>query len=684
MYDVSLSFKGSHDNLIHSWEESTLSRIDRFFKGVQQDLKLFLFFWIVFTVFRLSFIIIMSSSANGSSSNLHEVFVSLYYGARLSLKSAGILALSTFLFCTVPSLIMTYDKYLLKIRITLSYTYAFIITLLFLVRIPYYHEFSSGFNQFIFNTFKDDIRALTYSSIHYLPFGIILLISICFFLCKLLKSWLETKVFDFPKFSRPYYTVGFLIFILLSSLVFFKFVRYGGSLTENSVRWTNAAKTKQLLLNEATLDDFQALYRAYKTHKVLAQAKKLNLSSDKVVEFGMLLSGGVTEANNLDDYIRKSAQGAKLPKPRHIFLIVAESYSQWPLMPSYESLNIASGLKSIINKEDAAYVTSFLSNGNFTIGAVNGIVTGLAEVKVYPNYQEKSYMEPYPTALAFQMQKLDYETNFWYSGYSSWQNIQKFSLAQGFNRFFSCGDLVSPDGNTWGIDDGLFLRFILDKMNDDQPSFNMILTVSNHPPYSINLEKEGFFNTTTYNNLPAVTKQNAELVTKLGHFWYCDKALTEFIETVKAKYPDSLFIITGDHVGGNLQYVSNPTLFERYTVPLIIYGKGVNKEILPKTTSGAHIDIGPTLIELIAPRGFIYYSLGESLTKGNVLGINQDTWIYGNYIGMNDTGNYERSPLSTDDNLEPDLDRIRKMTNAIRGLSWWRIIKGNNIYLQER
>jgi phosphoglycerol transferase MdoB-like AlkP superfamily enzyme len=571
------------------------------------------------------------------------------------------------------------DTYLPRIRAAIGYIYVFIITLLFLVRIPYYREFTSGFNQFIFNTFRDDTRALFYSSLHYLLLGVILIIPICFLLYKVLKRWLDTKVFDFPTFSKPYYMVGFLIFILLFSYTFWRFVRFGGALTENSVRWTNAAKTNQLLLNEAILDDFQALYRAYDTHEVLANAKNLDLSPGKVAEFGRMLSGSVTKSNHLDDYLRKSAQGAKLPKPKHIFLIVAESYSQWPLMPTYENLDIASGLKSIANKDDAEYLTSFLSNGNFTIGAVSGIVTGLSEVKVYPNYQEKSLTESYSTALAPQMQKLGYRTNFLYGGYGSWQNVEKFSLAQGFEKFVSCGDLISPDGNTWGIDDGVFLRYVLSKMSDDQPTFNMILTVSNHPPYTVDLDKAGFFNTTTYHNFPDAIKQNAEMVKMLGHFWYCDKVITEFVETVKAKYPDSLFIITGDHVGGNLRYLSNPTLFERYAIPLIIYGKGVNKGILPANASGAQINIGPTLIELIAPKGFIYYSLGESLTKGKALGVNLDTWMYGSYLGMYNDSHYERAPLAADDDVKPDLEEIKNTTNAIRGISWWSVMKGNKL-----
>lgn len=648
---------------------------------MQQDLKLLLFIWMALGIFRLSFIVIMYSALSDSSS-MTDVVVSLYYGARISLKSAGLLAFSTFLFCTAVSFVIKNNKYSPKLRFVLGSVYIFIITLLFHVRIPYYREFTSGFNQFIFNAFKDDISALIYSTIQYYNIlgYLISIISVWFILCRLLRLWLQTKTFAFPRFSKSYNTALFLIVMLTATIFSMRFIRFGGSLlTANAINWENAAKTNDLLLNEAILDDFQALYRAYQTHEFLRQAQGLNLSPGKVDEFGILLSGDVSKHNNLEDYLAKISQGAKLAKPKHVFLIVAESYSQWPLMSQYKKLHISSGLKSIINKENAVLVSTFLPNGNGTIGAINGIITGLAEVNIYPNYQPETYKRPYSTALAALMKKLGYKTNFWYGGYGSWQNIKQFSLAQGFDNFYSSGDFSKRNGNAWGIEDRHFLSFILSRINDNCPSFNMILTISNHHPYTVNLEREGFYETNVFKDLPVTIKQDTEKVIKIGHFWYGDKILTEFIESMKAKYPESLFIITGDHAD-RMGFLSNPTLFEKYSVPLVIYGQGVNKKILSPHVCGAHINIAPTLIELIAPKGFKYYSLGESLTKKNGLGVNQEIWVYGNYIGRNSYDSYEYLPFGINAELQPNLDKVKTTIDAVQGLSWWRVKNGNKIH----
>ncbi len=658
-----------------------MSRLDLFYKNLQQDLKLFIFIWLVLGIFRLSFIAIMYAEVRDFIS-LEDVVVSLYYGGRISLKSAGLLAISTFLFCTATSLVSTDSKHLRKLRFILGSAYVFIITLLFHVRIPYYREFASGFNQFVFNIFKDDICALFNSTIQYYHISvyIISIIFVWFVLSQLLKLWLQVKTFDFPKFSRTYYTSLFVITMLVTAIFSVRFIRFGGSLLPaNAINWENAAKTNNLLLNEAILDDLQALYRAYQTYEILHQAKGLNLSSERIDQFGILLSRKVIQEKYLEDYLAKFSRGARIAKPKHVFLIIAESYSQWPLMAKYEKIRISSGLKSIITKDNAVLIPSFLPSGNGTIGAVNCLITGLAEVNVYPNYQSETFKTQYATALAVQMKQLGYKTNFWYGGYGSWQNIEKFALAQGFERFYSSADILNKSGNAWGIEDKYFLRFIMSNINDNSPSFNMILTSSNHHPYTINLDQEGFYDSIAFKDLPVTIKRDEEKVVKLGHFWYGDKILTNFIESVRTNYPDSLFIITGDHAD-RMGIISNPTLFERYSVPLVIYGNGVNKSILPSNACGAHINIIPTLVELIAPKGFKYYSLGKSLTQENTVGIHQGAWICGNYIGKYNYDACECLQFIINDKLQPDLGQVKSITDAVRGLSWWRIINGNKIH----
>ncbi len=90
------------------------------------------------------------------------------------------------------------------------------------------------------------------------------------------------------------------------------------------------------------------------------------------------------------------------------------------------------------------------------------------------------------------MKKLGYKTNLWYVGFSSWQRMTEFSLAQRFDDFYVSNDMQDQSGNAWGSDDKVFLNGISAMFQDDQPSVNIILTTSNHPLYTVNVEQEGF------------------------------------------------------------------------------------------------------------------------------------------------------------------------------------------------
>lgn len=650
---------------------------DRFFKNIQQDLKLFLFFLFALSLFRIAFIAILNRYL-GDTTTLADILTSLFYGLRLSLKSAGIIALLSFLFCTIINIVIK-NKKIEKIRYLLGCTYTAALTLLFHARIPYYEEFHAAFDQFIFNTFKDDTSALfdTLVKQYQLPLRLVSVAIISFILCRLLKVLLATKTFPAPRFSTWPQKLVFRTGLVLMIAAFMIFTRFGGSFTyAKSIHWENSAVSKDAFLNEAILDDVQALYRAYIGYERLRTATGLNIKSDKIAEYGARLANRPVTTNNIDDYLKKEAQGPKISKPRHIFIIVGESYAEWPLLPKYKDLNIANGLKDITKQDNAILVRSFLPAGSGTAQAVNGIVTGLTEVNLYPNYQPESYKAPYSTAIATQMKKLGYKTNFWYGGFSSWQKIKDLTLAQGFDQFYGCNDLQGSSGNSWGMEDKHFLNAIASTLTDEQPTFNVILTTSNHPPYTINLEQEGF-DENTLGGVPDSFKAEKDWKQRLGHFWYADKAITEFVHLVQKKYPDSLFAITGDHAD-RMNIEPNPSLFERYAIPLVLYGKGIDKSIIPNSAAGTQLSIAPTLVELIAPKGFEYYSINESLTKGDTIGANHEFWVTGSSIGKIDLQTFEEIP-DTAQAINTNKENIKRYVDSIRALSWWRIKNGQRI-----
>ena len=655
-----------------------VSRWEELFKNIQQDLKLYIFVLGVFCLFRIGFIVVLKSYIS-EATVLQDIIMALYYGIRISLKSTGIVVLISSVFCTGLALGLK-NKAIRKIRYVIGCFYISVFSLLFYARIPYYEQFHVGFNQLLFNTFNDDVYDIFYTLIeqYNLPVRLLMTVVTAVALAKLLKVWLGIHTYRLPHFSKWYQNITFRASCLVVLYYFVIFIRFGGSMTyAYNVDWENAGVTKDEFLNEAILDDAQALYRAYTLHERVVSSTGLDMDPGRMVEYGSYVAGHQVTSSHIDDFLRKEALGTNIPKPRHVFLIIGESYANWPLLPQYQHLNIANGVKNIIDQEDTTYVSRFLPNGMSTISAVMGIVTGMADANLYLTYLPESYKEPYSTAIAPQMKKLGYRARFWYAGPNSWEKVKDFALAQGFDDFYGMGDIESQSGNVWGCDDKYLFKAVASGIEAENPSFNIILNISNHAPYTVNLQEEGFDEQSVISALPEKLQKDEELIKKLGHFWYADKVMAEFIKNTRQEYPDSLFIIVGDHAD-RLNLDTNPSLYERYGIPFIVHGLGINKQTLAANGAGSHINVTPTLLELIAPQGFEYYSLGDSLTRGNGIGFNYGFWMTQHYMGKIGSDTEER--IGGEQVVPPpDEELIQQDIDARRAISWWRGKYGKNI-----
>lgn len=651
---------------------------DAFFVELQQAVKLFLFIIAVFCLFRIAFILWMHSFLS-EAVNGRDIGAALYYGFRISLKSAGLLVLPSFLCCLALSFFMR-GTHLARLRFYVGALYVVALSFLFQARIPYYQEFRMAFNQLLFNTVHDDVSAIVYTvTVQYnLPLRVLLALVTAALLCKLLRRWLSVKPFVFPKLPKWYYNIVLRVALLVCVYYLTIFIRFGGAMTyAYDIDWENSGVTKDQLLNEAILDDVQALYRAYELHERIASSTGLNMNPAKVSEYGNYLAGRTVQSDQIDDFLRKEVSPGQKSSPRQVFVIIGESYANWPLLPAYKDLHIADGLKGIIAEENAAYTPNLLPNGMSTVSAVMGVVSGFADANLYLNTLPEAYQEPYSTALAPQMKRLGYMADFWYAGPATWERIKDFSLAQGFDAFYGMGDYENAGGNAWGCDDADLFKAVLSRVKDDKPGMHVILTVSNHSPFTVNLAQAGFEPDKVAAALPEKQRGDQELIKKLGHFWYADKMLAQFVRQAQQQYPDSLFIIVGDHAD-RVNIEANPPLFERYAIPLVAFGKGVTKEAFPETAAGSHVNLTATLLELAAPAGFEYYSIGRSLTKGNDIGINYGFWITSDYMGEAD-GEYVEPHLARQGLCPPEAGKIRQEVDAVRGVSWWRIKYGKTL-----
>lgn len=637
--------------------------VDIFSLNILKIIKTFVFFWLLLCIYRIIFIGGMHEYI-AVDSDFSLIFTAIYSGAKLSLQTAGVLTL-----CMLISLVAEgFSKRLRWFRQVCSFCVLFITTLLFIARFPFYQQFHSGFNQMIFTAMHEDVYALFISLIEefHLPLKLCIVVLLVCVLNYIFNKFIDKKwgFFKWSKLKSKYRLIILLIGVYLLATLSL----YGGGWSwKSGVNWENAGITNDTFLNESILDDYQAIYRAYANQMRMEACNGLSFSAQNVRDLAKSLTnkdGG----NDLSIYLAKEATGAKIEKPKHIFVIVSESYANWPLLDKYSNLHIADNMKKIIAEDDTIYTSHMLPSGSSTVGALMTMVTGMANSNLYLTTMPEALANPYITATASQMKNLGYETSFWYAGPATWENIQEFTLAQGFDNFYSRGNIdPNATGSVWGADDEYLYDAIFKQIDDNKMTFSVILNTSNHSPFNIDLEKEGFDASKVIEGLPDKEKNNQELIKELGHFWYADKMASDFINKVKAKYPDSLFIFVGDHADRyNIDKV--PTMYERYSVPLIITGKGIQKDLLPEDMAGSQIDIMPTVIDLIAPEGFTYYSVGKSLSE-NKLGQSYAFWITADAIG--NTDDLVEKPQYFNREVLPDRTVLENYINGVRAISWW-------------
>ena len=464
----------------------------------------------------------------------------------------------------------------------------------------------------------------------------------------------------------------------------FVFIRFGGSFNyAGGVNWENAGVTSDYFLNECILDDIQALYRANAIEKRMQAGDISGVDKDNVLVYAKSIAGhDKVDADSLMPYLERKAAGAKIKKPQHIFIILGETWMQWPMLGKYEKLHVADGIKSLIAEDKCYYSRNFMPNGDFTSTAITGMVTGLSDVNTRVNYQPHTYEEIYPTSMAPPLKELGYNVDFWYGGVPSWDNIAKMAIAQGFDNFYGYPDYHAPKQNAWGTTDRHLFNALEEHLANEPPTVHLIMTTTNHPPYNLNLKAEGYEIDNVIsqlNQLPNIDDPKT-LATELGHYWYMDMVTTQFVRNVSEKYSDSLFIITGDHAI-RCDPGTRPTLFEHQSIPFVIYGEGINHNIFPLDVVGGHTSIVPTIIELIAPKGFSYYSIAPPLTQSNGVGFNRDVFLTSNIAGKVDGEEVELLPhIASKElhqvNMSDEKAMAESVITSMRTLSWWLLTYG--------
>jgi phosphoglycerol transferase MdoB-like AlkP superfamily enzyme len=324
-------------------------------------------------------------------------------------------------------------------------------------------------------------------------------------------------------------------------------------------------------------------------------------------------------------------------------------------------------------------VRHFLPAGVGTIQSLGTLITGLP----YTKQDISSSVKAFPTSLALQFKRLGFKTNLFYGGDAAWLNLKRFSINQGFDEIYSADQMADKTlVNAWGVQDEYLFDFIFNKIDNSHPTFNFIMTTSYHPPYSVDVYKKGFHLQSIPQDLASIADKNVVDLKALGHLWYADQCLGTFVRRAESRFDNALFVITGDH--SSRRFISaRPTYFEKSAVPFVMYGKTVLSTVkLPRDISGSHLDIGPTLIELSAPRGFRYYAVGTSLLNGDHshIGIGWHRVIGRDFLlDLSSPAKLYPLPDIHVPDGKPDIGEMNLLFNRVYSIGWWRVVRGSRL-----
>ncbi|MBP1748661.1 MAG: hypothetical protein H6Q52_1200 [Deltaproteobacteria bacterium] len=272
----------------------------------------------------------------------------------------------------------------------------------------------------------------------------------------------------------------------------------------------------------------------------------------------------------------------KRERPLNLVIILEESlgaeYVQslggLPLTPELERLS-----------QKGLWFNRLYATGDRSIRGVEAVVTGFpptpARSVLKLNLSQHGFF-----SLASLLKREGYATQFIYGGNSEFDNMKGFSLGNGFDRMIDEKDFGEHVfQGTWGFsDEDIFNRLHQELLaHGDKPSFTMVFTISNHPPFEF---PDGRI------NLQGKPKNSLENAVR-----YADYALGKFFEQArKAPYWDrTVFLVVADHEdrvpGDELVPV------KYFHIPALIIGPDIKPGLYDKVAS--QIDLPPTLLSVM-------------------------------------------------------------------------------------
>lgn len=656
-----------------------------FFSGAQADLLLMLLTPLACAVFRALFLWRYRTHAF----TWPQLATCFRYGFWWGMDFNAYVFLILLLCVSLPTAIFpSVRPFSDGLRCALVTAYLGILYLAFIGKMIFYDHFHDTFNATIRLGIHADKKNFADIFFHQHHGGLVLLgIPVYFAICVLAaRALLMLPRLPYDMIAPPDGAARLAcnVICFVGAIVLFYWLRYGGTLNHRKKpEWDEVPPRvkEDTLLAKAAMDDLIALELAWK--KRVSDAER-HTDDESWSYLTSILPEHCPRTDHPLSLFARATTGPRVTTPSHIFFLLGESHAQAPLDPMYHRLGLMEASLRFRSSPHTITMNHMLSAGMTSRPSLVSLFTGLYDSDMEINEMGAFWQRTFPNSLPQLLHRLGYRTEYWYGGYLNHGSMEHFVPAIGFDAWHAGPEICGADApQTWlGVYDHIFLEEAaarIEASTEDGPVFHFLYTTSNHGPYNMPYEKYGFDLSRVMKDAPEVAARIArdkKVSRRMASIWYADQALIRFAERMKKDFPDSLIIITGDHSFGALPYEYDvakrrePTIREAVLTSFAMYHRELTPDMLPSHIGG-HMNILPTLLELIAPQGFSYLSPFAPLTQPLSHVVTPYCWETEDTIGDFRSG--EAQPLKVTDGPLPTehLVRFREERDALCELTGW-------------
>ena len=410
-----------------------------FFAGVQQDFKILWLAPLVCALFRAVFIYVYSPRKNpaGQWKKLYHCFrYGFWWGMDFN---AYVFAIGMLVVSLPGAFFPAWFAIGDTLRSVGVLVYLAVLYTAFMGKMIFYFHYHDIYNHILWlgkKADKNNLADIFFNQNHggWILLGYLPYLALCWFAA---QGLLGLPSLTYPDFDPAALHYGFNVLVVLAAAALFYYCRFGGTFRHaDKPEWDEIPSVvkQDVFLAKATVDDLVALEIVWKhpLQELLEHTDEQAAPAIRTVLPAAWQEKWQSSVSPLEAF-RREAKGARIAKPKHIFILFGESYAQAPFDPIYEALHIVEGGKAFRSDPHTVAIDNFLPGGEISQPSLVSLLSGIYDAGLELNERGDFWQGTVPTALPVQLRQLGYRTVFWYGGGMNWGSLQHYIPANGFD-----------------------------------------------------------------------------------------------------------------------------------------------------------------------------------------------------------------------------------------------------------